>query len=981
MGSLVPQQNLNLSSIVKGFKLDRVEPISELHATAYIFTHQKTGARVLHLYNDDPNNLFSIAFRTPVSDSTGVPHIMEHSVLCGSKKFPIKDPFQELLKGSLQTFLNALTYPDKTIYPVSSQVEKDFFNLVDVYCDAVFNPLITENTFYQEGWHFDVEDVNKDVGIKGIVYNEMKGVFSNFSSHVDRRTLSTLFPDISYSYESGGDPEHITDLTYEQFREFHRKYYHPSNSFIFLYGNLSSEKTLGFLNDQYLDNYSFLDIDSRVNAQALWSTPKNIRIKAPAPKEDDGTATVALVWIFGDATDPVLTLSGRILSHYLLGTESSPLKRALVDSGLGEDLDDISGFETDLVQTVFAAGLRKSTYENAAAIEKLILDTLQSEIEKGFDRELMDGSIRQIEFGLREITGSHFPYNLRLAERCYRSWIYDGDPLAHLAFEKPLAFIKDEFAKGPEFFRTIVRKHLLDNNHRLCAVIEASSEMGKKLEQQTVEQAKKLTNGFTSVDKEKYHALTNELLLQQKTPPSEAALATLPKLSKSDLPLKGKETPAIKEIYNGATVFTHPVFTSGVVYFDIGFNLQCLPQRLIPYLSIYAELITRCGTNGYSYEDNAKRIALATGGIDASVSCKTMPGTDDSLFFYGFLHGKAIAGYAPEMLGIIFDLLSSPDLTNVKQIKDILLEERNGLHASVVGSGHQFAISYASSFVAKSRYLDELMGGITQLRFLDTILKNNTIDDVVNAIKEIHALVVNRNAAFVSVTADDPSQILQNVKGFIDNLPGGAFNKEHYSLPESTNAGALGIEINSAVNFVSKIWKMPPQTPQSFGIQYLISRYLSTGYLWDKVRVEGGAYGGMSVSSVAHPVFACASYRDPNLGNTLHHFEKGLQMIAAGINQDKIDQNIIGAVGKIDSPLSPHAQGFGEAVDQMIGQTAGFRQKVRESILTADSEKLRSIAESILNSKESIISVIGGSAAFDIAEKDGHRFNREPLIP
>jgi hypothetical protein len=981
MGSLVPKQNLDLSSIVKGFKLDRVEPISELHATAYIFTHQKTGARVLHLFNDDPNNLFSIAFRTPVSDSTGVPHIMEHSVLCGSKKFPIKDPFQELLKGSLQTFLNALTYPDKTIYPVSSQVEKDFFNLVDVYCDAVFNPLITENTFYQEGWHFDVEDVSKDVGIKGIVYNEMKGVFSNFSSHVDRRTLGTLFPDITYSYESGGDPEHITDLTYEQFREFHRKYYHPSNSFVFLYGNLPSEKTLGFLNDEYLDKFNFLTIDSRVNAQTLWTAPRSIRIDAPAPKEDDGTATVALVWIFGDATDPVLTLSGRILSHYLLGTESSPLKRALVDSGLGEDLDDISGFEADLVQTVFAAGLRKSNNENAVAVEKLILDTLQKEIETGFDPELMEGSIRQIEFGLREITGAHFPYNLRLAERCYRSWIYDGDPLAHLAFEKPLAIIKEQFAKGPDFFRDIVRKHLLDNKHRLCAVIEASSEMGKQLEQQTVEQAKKLTSGFTSADKEKYHALTNELLQQQKLPPTEASLATLPKLSKSDLPPKGKETPAIKEVYKGSTVFTHPLFTSGVVYFDIGFNLQCLPQRLVPYLSIYAELITRCGTKGYSYEDNAKRIALATGGIDASVSCKTIPGTEDSLFFYGLFHGKAIAEHTHEMLDIIYDLLSSPDLTNKKQIKDILLEERNGLHASVVGSGHQFAISYASSFVAKSRYLDELMGGITQLRFLDTIVKNNDIDTVVKSIKEIHALVVNRNEAFISVTADEPSKVLQNVKAFIDKLPGGAFKSEHYSLPESTNVHSLGVEINSAVNFVSKIWKMPPLTPESFGHQYLVSRYLSTGYLWDKVRVEGGAYGGMSVSSVAHPVFACASYRDPNLGNTLHHFEKGLQMVAAGIDQDKIDQNIIGAIGKIDSPLSPHSQGFGEAIDQMTGQTVEFRQKVRDAILAADSEKLRDCAEKILNSKGSIISVLGGSGAFDIAEKEGHSFRREPLIP
>ena len=277
-------QDLTEAATVQGFTLQKIEPISELHSIAYIFLHQKTGARVVHLYNNDPNNLFCIALRTPVYDSTGVPHILEHSVLCGSKKFPLKDPFQELMKGSLQTFLNAMTYPDKTVYPVSSQVEKDFFNLVDVYCDAVFNPLLTGNTFYQEGWHFDVEDISKPMNIKGIVYNEMKGVFSDFSSHVDRKTFSSLFPDTSYAFESGGEPEHIPDLTYEKFKEFHARYYHPSNSFVFLYGNIPSEKTLRFLNDNYLRNFDKLAVDSKIKMQPPWKAPRTVSIEAPAPK-------------------------------------------------------------------------------------------------------------------------------------------------------------------------------------------------------------------------------------------------------------------------------------------------------------------------------------------------------------------------------------------------------------------------------------------------------------------------------------------------------------------------------------------------------------------------------------------------------------------------------------------------------------------------------------------------------------------------
>jgi len=967
--------------VISGFKLERIETIGEIHSTAYIFIHEKTGARVLHLYNDDSNNLFSIAFRTPVSDSTGVPHILEHSVLCGSKKFPMKDPFQELLKGSLQTFLNALTYPDKTVYPVSSQVEKDFYNLVDVYCDAVFNPLLTENTFYQEGWHFDVEDVEKDAGIKGIVYNEMKGVFSNFSSHVDRRTLSALFPDTSYYFESGGDPEHITDLTYEQFREFHGKYYHPSNSFVFLYGNLPSEQTLGFLDRNYLGKFDYLKIDSRVNLQSLWNTPKSISITAPGSKEDDGTATVALIWIFGNSTDPVTTLAGKILSHYLLDTESSPLKRALIDSGLGEDLDDISGFETDLVQTVFAAGLRKSKAELSDKVERLILDTLQQEIDKGFDQELLEGSIRQIEFGLREITGSHFPYNLRLAERCYRSWIYDGDPLAHIAFEKPLSVIKEANAEGSGFFIDLVKKNLIENSHRVLAVIEASSEKGRQLEQQTVEQAHKLTALFSRADKEKYFELTKELLQQQMKPSTPESLATLPKLEKSDLPSKGIEIPAIRSDLDECTMFTHPIFTSGVVYVDIGFNFQTVPMRLIPYLSLYTEMITRCATKGFSYEDNAKRIALATGGIDTSVSCKTKPGSNDDLFFYGIIHGKAIAQHCDEMLDIIKDLLQTPDLANKKQLKDILLEERNGLHASIVGSGHHFAMSHASSYVSLSRYLDEIMGGISQLRFLDNIVKNMDLDTLIDALKEIHRIVINKNSAFVSITADDPSIVLPSVKRFIAGLPAMKVNVEKYEKPAAQVHNTYGVEINSAVNFVSRIWKMPPLTPDQFGLQYLISRYLSTGYLWDKVRVEGGAYGGMSISSLAHPVFACVSYRDPNLGATLEHFEKGIRSITDGIGQDKIDQSIIGAIGKIDSPQPPHSRGLGEAIDIMIGNTAEFRQKLREVILSADSKKLSDIATQILETRESVVSVLGGAGAFDIAEENGLKFRREPLLP
>jgi Zn-dependent M16 (insulinase) family peptidase len=738
---------------------------------------------------------------------------------------------------------------------------------------------------------------------------------------------------------------------------------------------------LDFLDKNYLSQFEHLEIDSKIKHQPLWDVPKRIQVTAPAPKEDDGTATVAVVWIFGNTTDPVTTLGGRILAHYLLGTESSPLKRALIDSGLGEDLDDISGFDSELIQTIFAAGLRKSKVEYADKIQKLILDTLENQINNGLDKDLLEGAIRQIEFSLREITSSHFPYNLRLAERCYRSWIYDGDPLAHLAFEKPLSIIKKEHEKGQSFFINLLKSNLFNNTHRLLSIVEASSEKGKQLEQQTEEQALKLTADFSQADKQRCFELTNVLLKQQMTPPSSDILAALPKLQKADLPRKGKDVPAIPNNLDGLTAFTHPIFTSGVVYFDIGFNFQSLPSRLLPFVAIYSELITRCGSAGFSYEENAKRIALATGGVDASVSCKTKPGTEDELFFYGFIHGKSIISHFDEMLTIIKELLLAPDLANKKQIKDILLEERNSLHSSIIGSGHQFAISQASSYLSKSKYLDEVMGGIAQLRFLDDLIKKDDLKTIVESIAEIHRLVINKNSAFISITADEPSLVLPSVKQFLQALPSFTISIEQYQNPESIPKRPIGVEINSAVNFVSRIWKMPPATPQRFGLQYLISRYLSTGYLWDKVRVEGGAYGGMSISSITHPIFACASYRDPNLLNTLTHFEKGLESVAGGIAQDKIDQNIIGAIGKIDAPQPPHTQGFSEAMDLMMGYTKEFRQNLRDVILGANTADIKAAAQRILATKENVISVFGGGGAFDIARESGFDFHREPLLP
>ncbi|MEA2108323.1 MAG: insulinase family protein [Pseudomonadota bacterium] len=972
---------LEIGQSLHGFTVERLENIEELRCRAAVLTHEQTGARLIHLINDDPNNLFCIGFRTPVHDNTGVPHILEHSVLSGSRKFPLKDPFKELLKGSLQTFLNAMTYPDKTLYPVSSQVEVDFYNLVDVYCDAVFHPLLTRETFYQEGWHFDLPSADDPISIKGIVYNEMKGVFSDFHSHVARKTMGEFFPDTTYYYESGGEPEHITDLTYEQFRDFHQSYYHPSNAFIFLYGNLPTEKSLAFLQDNYLAAFNHREVDAEIRPQSHWSQPKKISITAPAAKEDDGTASVILAWMFGPGTDPLNALLGRILSRYLVGTQSSPLRRALIDSGLGEDLDDMTGFETELIQTFFAVGLRKTRPEHAKKISRLVTTTLKNEISSGMNEKLLEGAIRRTEFQLREIADSgHYPYNLMLADRCYRSWIYGGDPLAHLRFAAPLQRIKGEKSKGTAFFCNQLQKLLLDNPHHLVSVVTASAKMGEELGEQSSRQAARLTKDFGPQEKQFYLELTKKLQQQQATPPSSEALASLPKLDKNDLPAENQLTPTDHITLIDIPWYRHPLFTAGIVYLDLGFELNNLPETLLPYLPLYTQLISRCGAASLSYEDMATRISLGTGGIGCSHICMRHREKPDELVFKAFFHGKALPERFNELTDIFRDLFMEPKLKNPKLIKDILLEMRNDLQAAVLGSGHHFAVSQAAARLSKSAAIEEKLGGISQLRFLDQLLKKGDFTAIGSLMVSLHQQLINRNGCLVSMTNDQPQRYEKRLSELLRELPASPLEPSPTRFTPSADRSIRAIEISSSVNYVAQSWEINDGSAADLGILSLLARNLSTGLLWDKIRVEGGAYGGMAMVSGAHPVFSCASYRDPNLQRTLETFSTSLKTLGAGISTTEIDQSIIGSIGSIDAPKNPHSKGFGETIALVSGRSPAYRQQIREAILGGTAGRLGQKARQLLEEQQTAITVLGSISAFNQEEAKGIKLERQPLL-
>jgi Zn-dependent M16 (insulinase) family peptidase len=974
-------QNLKSGQVISGFIINSVREIPELRCEAIECLHVKSGAKLIHLYNDDPNNLFCIAFRTPVFDNTGVPHILEHSVLAGSRKFPVKDPFKEMLKGSLQTFLNAMTYPDKTIYPVSSQSETDFFNLTDVYCDAVFHPRLDRATFCQEGWHFDAASPDGPIGIKGIVYNEMKGVFSDFRSHVSRRILAGLFPDTTYAFDSGGEPSAIPALTYEQFTGFHRKYYHPSNSFIFLCGNIPAAQSLRFLDKEYLSGFDRIDVESTVSPQTLWQVPRSMSLKAPSSREDDGTASVVISWISGNSTDPVNSILGPVLSRYLLGTESSPLRRALIDSGLGEDLDGMSGYDADLIQGFFSAGLRRTRPGNAEAIERLVLDCLQKEVNRGMDSDLLEGSIRQVEFGLREISNAgHFPHNLMLAERCYRSWIYGGDPFAHLAFEKPLSAIKKEKQNGTAFFSEIIKTQLAANSHRLTSVVEASAAMGEELGILTENQAASLTNGFSAQQKQECARFTHELLEIQKKQPDPAAVATLPRLDKNDLDRSNRLVLTVHDKIGATPVYAHPIFCGGVGYLDAGFSLENISVPLLGYFPLYSQVITRCGAAGLTAEQMAVKTALNTGGIYCSELCSCLPGSSAEPLCKAVFHGKALIGRFDAMTGIMADIFRAPKLDDPKLVKDTLLEMRNDFNSAILNNGHVFASGYAASRLSASRYVSEQLQGISQLRFLESLVALDDIGAIIKQLELLHNSILSRSRCFVSITSDSPSALFPAVEKCLSVLPeySPAAQKIEYGV---SGAGVCeGIEISSSVNFVARAWRLGEIDPQfSAGLQ-IISKCLSTGYLWEKVRVEGGAYGGKAFHGLPHPVFMCASYRDPNVSSTLTHFQKALEFVANGLNTDEVEQSIIGTIGAIDHPQTPHAMGYGETVSLVCGRNPAYRQQIREAVLASTPESLSACAGKILVAKESAVTVLGSAAAFDKAAGEGVILDRKPLV-
>ncbi len=954
------------------FELVREQQIGEISSLARLYRHRKTGAEVLSLINDDENKVFGVTLKTPPEDSTGVAHILEHSVLCGSRKYPVKKPFVELLKGSLHTFLNAMTFSDKTAYPVASQNLKDFYNLVDVYLDAVYFPLISEDTFRQEGWHYELDSTQGPMVYKGVVFNEMKGAYSSASAVLGKVSQLSLYPDTTYGVNSGGDPKAIPDLTYEYFKNFHARFYHPSNSRVVFYGDDDPAERLEIL-DGYFSQFERIEPKAEIGLQSRWSAPQKLTETYAANAAEAGkkTGLVSVNWLLDEITDPEQVLALNVLESVLVGTAAAPLRKALIDSGLGEGLTG-SGFADGIRQPYFTFGLKGIDEADGDKVEALIVETLRALSENGIDPKTIEAAMNSAEFSLRENNTGSFPRGISLMFRSMGTWLYGGDPLAPLSFEVPLQAIKDKLASGERLFETLIKTHLLDNQHRTTVLLKADLA---KAETDAAEERARLDAAQQGLDAAGIAAIAEQTRrlkeLQDEVDPPEA-LARIPTLTLEDLPRSNKPIPIAREELEGVPFYTHDLATSGVIYLDLGFDLKALPGRLLPYLPLFTRALTQTGTVKEDFVSLTQRIGRTTGGIGASRWISTRRDGKGTAAWL-FLRGKATPDHLGDMLGIMGDVLSGARLDNRERIRQMVLESKAGFESSLAGMGNSIVSMRVRAGLSEADWLNELLGGVTHYFFLKQQIAEieNDWPKVQAALEEIRALLIGRAGMVANVTADSFAigTLRPELAAFIAALPEGQGSGGGWGY--AAGSVSEGLTFPGQVNYVAKGANLKALGFESTGATAVAIKHLNTTYLWDKVRVQGGAYGGSSGYDPFGGTFAFTSYRDPNLVDTLAVYDGAAKFLEAGVGEQDLLRSVIGVIGSVDTYRLPDAKGFTSLLWELMGDTEGDRQRRREEILSASSHDFKALAAALDKvARQGQVVVLGSETAIKAANDE-----------
>lgn len=937
--------------------------VEDVQSDGFILRHKKSGARIAILSNNDDNKVFYIGFRTPPEDETGVPHIIEHTTLCGSKKFPVKDPFIELAKGSLNTFLNAMTYPDKTVYPVASCNDQDFKNLMDVYLDAVFNPNITkyEEIFKQEGWHYELTGKDDELKINGVVYNEMKGAYSSPDEVLSSQIYRSLFPDNTYSKDSGGNPEYIPKLTYEAYLDFYHKYYHPSNSYIYLYGDMDVVERLEWLDKEYLSLYDYKKVNSEINKQPAFDEIKNVEAQYSITMDDTQENKTYLSYnrVVGDTLDEMLYQAFDVLDYALVSSPGAPVKQALIDAGIGDDV--YGSYDAGILQPVFSFVAKNANASQADEFESIIENTLKEVVKTGINKETLLAGINSSEFKFREADFGQFPKGLLFGLNCLDSWLFDDmKPFIHL--ECLGTFAKLRKAVDTDYFEKLIQEYLLDNTHGSSVTVKPKRGLGNEREEAL---AKELSNYKASLSDEEIKKLiedTEHLKKYQEEPSSDEDLRKLPMLTRADMKKNAMAFSNIEDELLDVKVVRHDIESNGIDYISFLFDAGDFAQSELGYLGFFTNALGLVSTEKYSYTDLANATNIYTGGISTGTASHPDIKDRNNFVFKFEVKLKVLEKNLDKALELMEQMLLSSDFTDTKRLGELVAQIKARLQANLSSSGHLVAAMRSmSSFSRYALYQDELKG-IAFYRSICHIEKelSESPKSVSDKLAAIARKLFARNRMLISFTGNN--EAYGNAKPSLEKVIAG-FNKMsaignqaevHFNTAKEAFIDA------SQIQYVAKTGDFICEGYEYTGALRLLRIILSYDYLWINVRVKGGAYGCMNTFLRSGESYF-VSYRDPNLSDTLDVYDRIPEYIKS-FSPDERDMTkyIIGTFSALDTPMNPEAKGSRSLSAYLEGITYEQIQKERNEILNAQPEDIRRLAdlvEAVL--KKDSICVIG----------------------
>lgn len=970
-----------LGDMVHGFRVNAMSHIEEVNSDAYVMEHVKSGARLMYLDNDDDNKVFYIAFRTTPDNSKGVPHIMEHSTLCGSRKYPLKEPFVELAKGSLNTFLNAITWPDKTMYPIASRNDVDFHNLMDVYLDAVFYPNCLKNPqiLMQEGWHYELENKEASLTYNGVVYNEMKGALSSPEAIMEDRAMDKLFPDTTYGVESGGDPEVIPTLSFREFTEFHRRFYHPSNSYIYLYGDMDIDKTLEYLDGEYLSAFDRRNVDSMVKTQAPFG--KRISVTAPygiAENEDtEGKAIHALYNAFNDHMSTMDSLAFRILNYVLIDMDGAPLKQAVLDAGLGSDLSGSYG--DSYKQPVWIVEVTGAEVDKQQAFADVVDSTLRSIALKGLDKDMLEAALNRTEFTARENDYQGRPKGLFYGVRAMDLWLYDRDPTEALRYIDDINTLRDNLKTN--YFENLLLRYVIKNPHQVLITMKPEKGLTEKMNRETAEKLAAFKSSLSDEQLDEIMASTKALKERQASGETEEALETIPLLSRKDLKRTVEEEVLEKENVSGMDHFHFDVHTNGITYLNLYFPLSGLTEEDIPYAILLSTLLRSLSTTKHSYGELARLSNAYTGGMSFAVNGYGKVEDTNAYLPALTVRAKALTAKADKLLDLLGEVINHTLFTDTKRLKELILQEKSEWDMTAFSRGHSLVMTRLTSYFSRGGEFAE-QSGLSYYYFLADLARkfDGEKEKLVAKLEEVSRKIFTRSGLFFETIGEEEEKkaVLSNLSLLVDDMEEGEKKEPRpFSFPPAEKNEAF--RTSGKVQYVAKGGNFKSHGFAYTGALKVMETILRYEYLWKKVRVLGGAYGAFTQFLRDGTAILC-SYRDPNLAETLKAYEDlPAYLENLTLSDREMTKYVIGTMAAAETQLTPSMKGERAMVHYLSGNTRESRMKIRDEVINCqvgDIRKLAPLVESVM--KDPYICVMGSE---DKIERDKALFDAVKSMP